>query len=268
MGDIITRENGFVAPTGLDWTLMQSALPLSIVFVFLGGSAAVLGPWQSRVGHRKSILYAAMSFGGGLAVGSLGIYLHVLPLLYLGYGALAGTGLGLAYTPCISALMQWFPDKKGTASGITIAGFGSGALLFTPLVQKLTKHFAKLPEYLGPAKDFAINIVDGNMYVDINGKAVQVVEAMAADVAKLSVKLPEGLYVVGSGSTGAAETLAVLAAGYFSVMFASSLALKTPHASFVPPVAAPSLKPLGADVGTAPVAPPKVVDVSMQEAIR
>jgi MFS family permease len=209
-----------------------------------------------------------MSFGGGLAVGSLGIYLHMLPLLYLGYGALAGTGLGLAYTPCISALMQWFPDKKGTASGITIAGFGSGALLFTPLVQKLTKHFAKLPEYLGPAKDFAINIIDGNMYVDINGKAVQVVEAMTADVAKLSVKLPEGLYVVGSGSTGAAETLAVLAAGYFSVMLASSLALKTPHSSYVPPIAAPSLKPLGADAGIAPAAPPKVVDVSMQEAIR
>lgn len=46
MGDIITKEVGFVAPVAADWTLAQSCLPLSIVFVFLGGSAAVLGPWQ------------------------------------------------------------------------------------------------------------------------------------------------------------------------------------------------------------------------------
>jgi hypothetical protein len=83
MGDIVTREIGFVAPVAADWTLMQSAFPLSMVFFFLGGSAAVLGPWQSRVGHRKSILLAALAFGGGLGIGSLGIYLHQLPLLYL-----------------------------------------------------------------------------------------------------------------------------------------------------------------------------------------
>lgn len=74
--------------------------------------------FRSRVGHRTSLLAAAGAFGGGLALGSLGIHLHSLPLLYAGYGALAGMGLGLAYTPCISTLMQWFPDRKGTASGV------------------------------------------------------------------------------------------------------------------------------------------------------
>lgn len=45
-----------------------------------------------------------------------------LPLLYAGYGVIGGTGVGLAYTPPVQALISWFPDKKGLASGLTIAG--------------------------------------------------------------------------------------------------------------------------------------------------
>lgn len=263
MGDVITKENGFVASVATDWTLAQSCLPLSLVFVFLGGSAAALGPWQARVGHRTSLLAASACFGSGLALGSVGVSMHSLPLLYAGYGALAGLGLGLSYTPCISTLMQWFPDKKGTASGIAVAGFGSGALLFTPLVQNLTKYFAKMPEFLGPAKDFALRSVDGKLFTDFNGSPVEVVEAMASDLAKLHYSLPEGLYVVGSGSTGAAETLAVCAAGYFSIMLVSALALRTPHPTFSPEGMATSTN----DKTSKPAIVP-IEDVSMAEAVR
>ena len=101
-----------------------------------------------KVGARKAMAAASIAFGGGLTLGAAGLYLHSLPLLYLGYGFLGGTGIGLAYTPPVQTLMQWFPDKKGIASGLTIAGFGSGALLFTPCVQYLMKQFAVLPQYL------------------------------------------------------------------------------------------------------------------------
>lgn len=265
MGDIITKEVGFVAPVAADWSLAQSCLPLSIVFVVLGGSAAALGPWQSRVGHRKSLFAAALTFGGGLAIGSAGIHLHSLPLLYAGYGALAGLGLGLSYTPCIATLMQWFPDRKGTASGITVAGFGSGALLFTPLVQNLTIFFAKMPEYVGPTEDFVLRNVNGCMFTDVNGSAVEVVEAIAYDIAKLSYALPEGLYIVGSGSTGASEALGVCAIGYFTVMLASALALRTPHSSYIPDQITSSNSVVIAKSGI-PVA--SVKDISMPEAIR
>jgi len=36
--------------------------------------------------------------------------------------------------------MRWFPDRKGIASGFTIAGFGSGALVFAPLVSRIMKN--------------------------------------------------------------------------------------------------------------------------------
>lgn len=46
-------------------------------------------------------------------------------MLYAGYGMLSGVGVGLAYTPPVQALISWFPDKKGLASGLTIAGWVS-----------------------------------------------------------------------------------------------------------------------------------------------
>jgi MFS family permease len=268
MGDAITREIGFVAPVAADWPLSETALPLSVVFMMLGISAAGLGPWQTAVGHRKALLCSSLSFGGGLLMGAAGIYYHSLPLVYLGYGVFGGLGLGLAYTPPIQALINWFPDKKGLAGGMAIAGFGSGALVFTPLAQSLMKHFAVLPEYIGPKASHVVQMIDGQLYTTINGNLTHVVEALPSDLAKLSYQLSEGLYIVGSGSTGAAEALAVLGLTYFSIIFGASLTLRKPHASYVPegyvpPVASPLS---GATSGNAITSAP--VDVSMQEAIR
>lgn len=130
--------------------------------------------------------------------------------------------------------MQWFPDRKGLASGLTIAGFGSGALLFAPLMQQLMKYFAKMPEYLGSAGDIATTVVDGKLFALLGDQQAptEVVLAGASDLAKLPYQLAEGLYVVGSGSTGAAESLAVMGVTYFAAMLASSLAMKRPHPSY------------------------------------
>ncbi len=95
MADAITREYGFVTPAFSDWTLMEAALPLSIVFLLHGVSAAFLGKWQLKVGPRKTLAAGAAAFGGGLMLGAAGIASHSLPLLYLGYGVLAGTGTSI-----------------------------------------------------------------------------------------------------------------------------------------------------------------------------
>ena len=41
-------------------------------------------------------------------------------------------------------MLDWFPDRRGLASGLVIAGFGSGALAFTPLVQNLCWRWADI----------------------------------------------------------------------------------------------------------------------------
>ncbi len=234
MADVVTREIGFVAPVMSDWTLMQTALPLSIVFLLQGLSGGFLGKWQMKVGPRKSLAISSLAFGGGLILGGLSIHFHNLYLLYASYGVLGGTGIGLGYTPPIQTLIQWFPDKKGIASAIAVGGFGSAALVFAPSVQYLMKKFHKLPEYLGPANEFVTKAVDGRLFVELNGTMQEVVNATAGDLAKLPYQLNEGLYLVGTGNTGAAEALMVMGSVYFTLIFSSALTLKKPHPSFVP----------------------------------
>jgi MFS transporter, OFA family, oxalate/formate antiporter len=51
--------------------------------------------------------------------------------LYLTYGLLGGIGTGIVYIGVIGHMVQWFPDRRGFATGIVAAGYGVGAILTT-----------------------------------------------------------------------------------------------------------------------------------------
>src|SRR6185312_2895335 len=98
---------------GRDWTIPQVGWIYSIALIMLGLSAATLGRWVERVGPRKTIVASALCFGGGLGLSSVGVELHSLAILYLGYGVIGGIGLGLGYIAPVSTLVRWFPDRPG-----------------------------------------------------------------------------------------------------------------------------------------------------------
>jgi MFS family permease len=124
-----------------DWKLTEVGWTFSIAIAFLGLSAAAFGHWVDKVGPRKSMLTAALCFGGGFIVSAFGIRFHQLWLLYLGYGVLGGCGLGIGYISPVSTLIKWFPDRPGMATGMAIMGFGGGALIAAPLSIMLMEHF-------------------------------------------------------------------------------------------------------------------------------
>ena len=117
------------------------AVIFSIAIGFLGISAAVFGSWIERNGPRKAMFIAACCFGGGLVVAHLGVHLHALWLIYLGYGVLGGIGMGLGYLAPVAPLIRWFPDRPGLATGLAIMGFGGGAMIGSPLATGLIAHF-------------------------------------------------------------------------------------------------------------------------------
>lgn len=51
--------------------------------------------------------------------------------LYLTYGLLGGIGTGIIYIGVVGHMVQWFPDRRGFATGCVAAGYGMGAILFT-----------------------------------------------------------------------------------------------------------------------------------------
>src|SRR3954464_5763178 len=75
---------------GSDWTIPTVGWVYSIALIMLGLSAAVLGRWVERVGPRKTMFASACAFCGGLLFSSLGVALHSIVLLYLGYGIIGG----------------------------------------------------------------------------------------------------------------------------------------------------------------------------------
>ncbi len=128
-------KNSLVA--SFDTSLTAIGWVFSISIVMLGLSAAVLGTWVERSGPRKAMLVAALCWGTGFVVGSAGIASGQLWLLYLGYGVIGGIGLGIGYISPVSTLIKWFPDRPGLATGMAIMGFGGGALIASPLSNRL-----------------------------------------------------------------------------------------------------------------------------------
>lgn len=139
-----------------DWNKVQVGWIFSIAIVCLGLSAAVFGKWMEQAGPRKAMLASALCFGSGFFVAALGLGLHILPLVYLGYGVLGGIGLGVGYISPVSTLIKWFPDRPGMATGLAIMGFGGGALIAAPLEDTLMKHFATGPTDSGVVQTFFV----------------------------------------------------------------------------------------------------------------
>ncbi len=125
-----------------DWKISMLGWIFTMFFVLLGTSAAIWGGWLEHVGPRKAGFVAAVCWCGGLLISALGVYQHQIWLIWLGSGLIGGVGLGLGYISPVSTLIKWFPDRRGMATGMAIMGFGGGALIGSPLADKLMKHFA------------------------------------------------------------------------------------------------------------------------------
>lgn len=175
---------------------------------------------------------AAFLWGGGFLIGSLGISTHQLWLIYLGYGVLGGCGLGLGYVSPVSTLIRWFPDRRGMATGMAIMGFGGGAMIAAPMKVWLLKMFSTLPEYLGPAGSVATAIENGRVYVQLASGKTEVVIASAAQATAYGGEA--GIYVVGTGDTGAAGVFLTLSVIYCIVMLIASFQYRVPAKGWKP----------------------------------
>jgi MFS family permease len=134
-------KNPLVAYGASAWSLKEIGYIFSIAIAFLGISAALFGKWLETAGPRKAMFAAATCFGAGFLIASLGVVMHSLTIIYLGYGVVGGIGLGLGYISPVSTLIKWFPDRPGLSTGLAIMGFGGGAMIGSPLATQLMTHF-------------------------------------------------------------------------------------------------------------------------------
>ncbi len=129
----------FVKPLQAEhhWALTQVSLNFTLAIAFLGVGTVIGGLWQDRVGPRRVAAIAGVIYGIGYIVAGFAAKAGSLGGMYFGYGVLGGLGMGMAYITPVATLVKWFPDTRGLMTGVAVAGYGAGALIFSPIAARL-----------------------------------------------------------------------------------------------------------------------------------
>jgi OFA family oxalate/formate antiporter-like MFS transporter len=127
----------FVQPmmSATQWKLSEVQWGFTIFIAVMTWTMPLSGWLIDRLGPRLFMTLAGVLCGAGWAgLGQAGS----LPAFYALY---AVAGLGNAFVYCCSTALglKWFPDKRGVASGLIAAGYGSGAAFFNPFFAYLIK---------------------------------------------------------------------------------------------------------------------------------
>jgi OFA family oxalate/formate antiporter-like MFS transporter len=136
---------------GAGWSNARTQIVFSVglamfalVMVFAGRKLATWGP-------QRLAIIGGLLLGAGYAIGGIGGGTNFWIVL-IGVGFIGGAGIGFGYVVPIAVGMRWFPDRKGMISGVAVAGFGFGALLWI----KLAGAWGKLLESPGIGWTFVI----------------------------------------------------------------------------------------------------------------
>ncbi|OWF41161.1 Monocarboxylate transporter 12 [Mizuhopecten yessoensis] len=102
---------------------------------FLGPISAAL---SRRYSYKTLICFGGLMAGGGLVLSSFATSYEVL---YFTYGIITGIGYGMAFSPSVVMIADYFNKYRSTASGISLAGGGLGGMFFPYLIRYLLTEY-------------------------------------------------------------------------------------------------------------------------------
>ncbi len=116
------------------WSNTQVAWAFSLSIFMLGVMAAWGGAKIDKYGPRKLAITGGVMYALGYIISAYALSSGTLWLLYLAFGVLGGSGLGLAYVTPVATVSKWFTKNQGLATGMVVMGFGLGALVMSKLL--------------------------------------------------------------------------------------------------------------------------------------
>lgn len=169
------------------WSAAQLNFNFTLTMCFFCIGGLVSGLLARRLSVCVRMLIAAALVGGGFAiVSALGA--KQLALLYIGYGFMTGSGIGIVYNTVIAAVNAYFPDLRGISSGALMMGFGFSTLLLGNVAVTM----------------FDIDAIGWRTTYLILGAALAVIFVIAAIVIKMPPK--DLVFPTPSGKRAAGET--------------------------------------------------------------
>jgi len=115
----------------------SASLPFSLIVGCLPIGAIIGGIISNKKGPKTAIAIGSIIFAVGLILASYCVGEKNLLGLYITYGVMLGIGSGMAYGSIVGTVTQWFPDRKGFASGLVVAALGGGPVVLAPIISKL-----------------------------------------------------------------------------------------------------------------------------------
>ncbi len=114
------------------WAKVETQIVFGVGLAFFAIVMVLAGRLMPIWGPRRLAIAGGVVLGGGYLLAGIIAPTNFWTLTIF-IGVIGGSGIGLAYVVPIAVGMKWFPDKKGLITGLAVAGFGFGAMLWVKL---------------------------------------------------------------------------------------------------------------------------------------
>ena len=127
-------------PKEWGWSQSDKSWPYAVACLVFCLVMVPAGRMQDRIGPRVVATIGGILVGAGMILASF----TTSPVGYiLGFGVLAGAGIGFGYASTTPPAVKWFPPAKtGLIAGIVVSGFGLASVYAAPLAQWLTHSYS------------------------------------------------------------------------------------------------------------------------------
>jgi OFA family oxalate/formate antiporter-like MFS transporter len=122
----------------------SALLPFSLFLVSFAVAMPLSGGYIDLWGPRPMAILGGILTGTGWLLAS---FAPTPMALALAFGVVGGTGVGITYGVPVTLAARWFPDRRGTALGLTLLGFGISALLTGSIAGLLLGTYGLVPTF-------------------------------------------------------------------------------------------------------------------------
>lgn len=117
------------------WSTASVNDPYAVACLTFAFSMILAGRVQDRFGPKVTALLGGLLVGAGFVLVS---QTTSYVLWIVGFGVLAGAGIGFGYSAATPPALKWFPPAKtGLIAGIVVSGFGLASVYIAPLAKYL-----------------------------------------------------------------------------------------------------------------------------------
>jgi OFA family oxalate/formate antiporter-like MFS transporter len=122
-------------PEDWGWDEGDKSLPYMVACLIFSLVMVPAGRMQDKFGPRLVATIGGILVGIGFVLASL---TSSVAVFVIGFGVLAGAGIGFGYASATPPAVKWFPPAKtGLIAGIVVSGFGLASVYAAPLTKWL-----------------------------------------------------------------------------------------------------------------------------------